>query len=282
MGEITAHQENMIAPKIYLRSPPCDIEDLNRRVESTLSYIKETLQNVCDDLSTRGKNDVTKRELLSKLPEEHDRDCSEDRGSKAISADTGEDYETMGSRTERHVRSPSGDTPQRYFPDHSETLLTREEVENVLNTTTQHQTVAEWRNKCLCLTVDGRIGDKPCLVIVDTGATSTIVRPDIAVGLPARNLARATSLQSISGQLTPVLKQVLVRLTLHNCRITTWALVANITEEFLLGLDVMWDLGVALDLGRQVLRIAGQDVPLKRSEFYPYMTSNGEEPRRRS
>jgi hypothetical protein len=268
---------------------------LTRGMKSALLYIYEDMRNMREELSrrdftTRGKNDVTRRELLPKLPEEHDQACREHRGSKAISTDTGTtpkgplSSEITRSRTEGHESSPNGYTPQWYFPYNSETLLKREDLENVLNTTNQnqHQITVERKHNCHSIRVDGWIGTRPCLVTVDTGSCWTVLRPDIAEGLPERNITTATSLRGISGLGIPVIKEVLVTLTLHNCCITTWALVANVTDEFTLGHDVMWDLGVVLDLSRQVLRIAGQDVPLKRSEFYPYTTSNGEEPRSRS
>jgi hypothetical protein len=100
------------------------------------------------------------------------------------------------------------------------------------------------------------------MVTVDTGASLTLVRPDIAEGLPERKPIRAPFLLTISDQIIPVIKEVLVELTVDKCCITTWAIVANIHCEFLLGLDVMCAEDVVLDLRRHVLRIGGQEVPL--------------------
>jgi hypothetical protein len=42
------------------------------------------------------------------------------------------------------------------------------------------------------LVTQGWVGDKPCLVTVDTGAYVTVARPDIAAGWPERQLYRFT------------------------------------------------------------------------------------------
>jgi hypothetical protein len=63
------------------------------------------------------------------------------------------------------------------------------------------------------LFTQGWVGDKPCLVTVDTGAYVTVVRPDIAAGWPERQLRRF-KLQRVSGEKLPTLKEVFLTLTL--------------------------------------------------------------------
>jgi hypothetical protein len=112
------------------------------------------------------------------------------------------------------------------------------------------------------LKVVGRIGDEPCLMSVDTGASTTVVRSDIAEGLPERHLPMRVYLQCISGQAIPVLKEALVKLTLGNRTLILWVQVADITEEFSLGLDFMYANDVVVDFKRRVLRMGDEEVPL--------------------
>jgi predicted aspartyl protease len=269
----------------YFRSSSANIdENFSRRLERKLSKVIEVLQNMHEEISTRensityGNYDVSSalseamnRGLLLNLSEEHDRPSLEDMGSTAICADAGTNPKlplssaTTRSSTHRHVGVQSGGISQCDFTDDSEKHLKRENMEKELHAKIipPFHTTAELKHKCLGLRFIGWIREKPCVVTVDTGASSTLVRPDVAEGLPERYPTKVTKLRTITGQRIPVIKEVLVKLTLHKCRIITWAIVANINEEFLLGLDVMCAEDVILDLQRHVLRIGGQEVPLK-------------------
>jgi hypothetical protein len=149
-----------------------------------------------------------------------------------------------------------------------------------LKTSPPHHLNAPKTSETVCenLKVDGWIGEKQCLVTVDTGAASTMVRPELAEGLPEREMSVVTHLQSVSGHRIPVLKEVLVTLNLGKCQITTWALVANTVAEFTLGIEVMYAYGVILDLKHHLLQIGGQAVPLRR----PWMHLLHEEQQRSS
>jgi hypothetical protein len=70
----------------------------------------------------------------------------------------------------------------------------------------------------------------------------------------------------------PILKQELVKLTLGQRPLITWVFVANITDEFFLGLDVLRTHDASVDLGRRVLRLGDEEVSLWRPEvdrFHP-------------
>jgi hypothetical protein len=58
------------------------------------------------------------------------------------------------------------------------------------------------------LVTQGWVGGKPCHVTVDTGAYVTVARPDIAAGWPERQPNQRFTLQTVSGQALPVLKEV--------------------------------------------------------------------------
>jgi hypothetical protein len=75
------------------------------------------------------------------------------------------------------------------------------------------------------LKVEGQIGDKSCLVTVDTRASVTIARPDIRAGLPQKDPPMKCILQMASGETLPILKEVLVTLTLWWRPLTTWCLL---------------------------------------------------------
>ena len=74
---------------------------------------------------------------------------------------------------------------------------------------------------------------------IDTGASVTIARPDIVAGQPQRKPSRAYILQTASGETIPVLMEVLVELILGRRAMRIWVFVAVVTDEFILGLDVL-------------------------------------------
>jgi hypothetical protein len=57
-----------------------------------------------------------------------------------------------------------------------------------------------------------------------------------------------------SGEIIPFLKVALVVLTLGLSAFNIWVFVAEITDEFILGLDVLRAHDASMDLGRHVLR----------------------------
>jgi hypothetical protein len=52
------------------------------------------------------------------------------------------------------------------------------------------------------------VGNKPCLVTVDTGAKVSVARPDIAAEWPERQPDQRFRLQTASGEALPILKEV--------------------------------------------------------------------------
>jgi sulfur transfer complex TusBCD TusB component (DsrH family) len=80
----------------------------------------------------------------------------------------------------------------------------------------------------------GQTGDKLCLVTIDTGLSVTMARPDITAGLTKSDLIMPYILQIASGDILPILKEALVKLTLGHHPQMTWVFVNNITYEFIL------------------------------------------------
>jgi hypothetical protein len=99
-------------------------------------------------------------------------------------------------------------------------------------------------------------------VTVDTGAYVTVARPDIAAGWPEKQPNPGLALQTVSGEALPILKEVSITLTLGLRPLKISAFVADITDELILGLDVQRAYDASLDIGRQTLRLAEEEVSL--------------------
>jgi hypothetical protein len=97
---------------------------------------------------------------------------------------------------------------------------------------------------------------------VDTGAYVTVVRPDIAAGWPERQLRQRFKLQTVSGETLPILKEVFLTVTLGRRPLKIWAFVADINNEFILGLDILRAHDASVDIGRLTLRLAGEEISL--------------------
>jgi hypothetical protein len=95
---------------------------------------------------------------------------------------------------------------------------------------------------------------------VDTGAYVTIARPDIAAGWPERQPHPGFTLQTVSGESLLILKDVLLTFMLGRRQLKMWVFVANITDE--LWLDILRAYGASVDIGRQILRLADEEISL--------------------
>jgi hypothetical protein len=95
-----------------------------------------------------------------------------------------------------------------------------------------------------------------------TGSYVTIARPDIAAGWPETQPHPGFTLQTVSGESLPILKEVLPTLTLGLRPLKMWVFVANIINELILGLDILRAYDASVDIGRQTLRLADEEVSL--------------------
>jgi hypothetical protein len=100
-------------------------------------------------------------------------------------------------------------------------------------------------------------------VTIDTGASATVARPDIVAGLPERELSRPYVLQMASGETIPVVKEACVELTIGQRTLRSWVFVADITDNFILGLDILRAYDASVDIGRRVLRLGRDEVPVR-------------------
>jgi predicted aspartyl protease len=121
--------------------------------------------------------------------------------------------------------------------------------------------LAEWAKGSLI--ADGWIQERPCRVTVDTGASATVARPDIVAGLPERELSRPYVLKTASGETMPVMKKAHVELTMGQRTLRSWVFVADIADDFILGLDILRAYDASVDIGRRVLRLGQDEVPVR-------------------
>jgi hypothetical protein len=86
----------------------------------------------------------------------------------------------------------------------------------------------------------------------------TIARPDIVTELPERELSRPHVLQTASGGTIPIVQEARVELTLGRRTLRIWVFDAEITDDYILKMDILRAYDASVDVGRHVLQL-GQD-----------------------
>ncbi|KAJ8949380.1 hypothetical protein NQ318_007476, partial [Aromia moschata] len=97
----------------------------------------------------------------------------------------------------------------------------------------------------------------------DTGATSTIIRPDI-VGTAARITPTSWRLRTATGDPATIRGETNVTIVIGNVSFEHRALVAEIEDELIIGMDIMNTKGFELDFKNNVLKINGEEIVLHR------------------
>jgi hypothetical protein len=90
----------------------------------------------------------------------------------------------------------------------------------------------------------------------------TVARPDIADGWPKREPDQRFTLQMVSGESLPIQKEVFLTLSLGQRSLKMWVFVTDITNEFILGLDILCAYNASVEIGRQTLSLAEEEVLL--------------------
>ncbi|KAJ8957282.1 hypothetical protein NQ318_007846, partial [Aromia moschata] len=111
--------------------------------------------------------------------------------------------------------------------------------------------------------VDGLVDGKERLLLLDTGATRTIIRPDI-VGTAARITPTSWRLRTATGDPATIRGETNVTIVIGNVSFEHRALVAEIEDELILGMDIMNTKGFELDFKNNVLKINGEEIVLHR------------------
>ncbi|KAJ8952698.1 hypothetical protein NQ318_021014 [Aromia moschata] len=107
--------------------------------------------------------------------------------------------------------------------------------------------------------VDG----KERLLLLDTGATRTIIRPDIA-GTAARITPTSWRLRTATGDPATIRGETNITIVIGNVSFEHRALVAEIEDELILGMDIMNTKGFELDFKNNILKINGEEIVLHR------------------
>jgi hypothetical protein len=100
----------------------------------------------------------------------------------------------------------------------------------------------------------------------------TVARQDIAVGWPERQPNQCFSLQTVSGEALPFLKDF-PTLTLGRHTLKIWVSIVDITNKLILSLDILRAYDASVDIGRQTLRLAEEEVSLWSSGAGPHSSS---------
>jgi predicted aspartyl protease len=260
MAAIKAGEAEMTAAMNHVKYAQAHFEGTERkRIQSLVASIDQRMQI----LRAISKQQAFNIGLAKQLTEAEDRVRHKSSGKAAICLDRGR---PLLPGTMRLMSLPYRDTPQKDFPEDRPKPQKREYTgENELLTSCppRHNETPVWKVTHSNLKAMGWIGDKPCIMTVDTGASVTIARPDIVAGLPEREAPKNATLRTISGQPVPILKEALVKLTLGKQLLIIWVFVANTTEEFTLGLDVLYKHNAVVDLSRKVLRLGHEEVSLR-------------------
>jgi hypothetical protein len=70
-------------------------------------------------------------------------------------------------------------------------------------------------------------------------------------------------LQTASGETIPVVKEAYVELTMGRRTLRNWVFVADIKDDFIPGLDILLACDASIDIGRRVLRLGQDEVPVR-------------------
>ncbi|KAL3279377.1 hypothetical protein HHI36_016887 [Cryptolaemus montrouzieri] len=96
---------------------------------------------------------------------------------------------------------------------------------------------------------------------VYTGATKTIIRPDVSLCKEPTKRKVSVKLRTATGQEIPTHGIMRVNIEIGSRVFRHEVIAADITEEVILGMDVIKRYGFNLDLKKDVLRIDNEEIP---------------------
>ena len=103
------------------------------------------------------------------------------------------------------------------------------------------------------LWLDGMVESEECTITIDTGATKLILRPDLVPNLK-HNSFKKYILRTATGGTAPVYGEVFRTVQLGDLVFEGSFLVADITDECIIGVDFLTKHGFKIDLEKRVLR----------------------------
>jgi hypothetical protein len=91
----------------------------------------------------------------------------------------------------------------------------------------------------------------------------TVARSNIATGWPEKQPNQRYTLQTVSGEALLILREVFRTLTQERRQLKILVFVTSITNEFILGLDILRAYEASLSPGRKTLRLAEEEIAME-------------------
>ncbi|UYV81786.1 K02A2.6-like [Cordylochernes scorpioides] len=129
--------------------------------------------------------------------------------------------------------------------------------------------VSSLRNTENGLLLRSFINGRSCDMVIDTVANVTLLRADVFQKLypkPAEVQMKPISLQTATGERAKVHHCVLLSIQIGSKIFQHKGYVADIMDECIIGLDVLRQFGLSIDIGQNLLRTSDEDIPLLTSQ----------------
>ncbi|UYV73793.1 K02A2.6-like [Cordylochernes scorpioides] len=116
------------------------------------------------------------------------------------------------------------------------------------------------------LATEGLVNGLPCRMVIDSGANVTLLRVDLAQRMESISrripVSNELVLQTATGEQAKVYGQVVLKFQIGNNLFSHLGYLADIKDDCLIGLDVLRKFGFTIDFQENVLKIAGEEIPL--------------------
>ncbi|KAJ3645617.1 hypothetical protein Zmor_023259 [Zophobas morio] len=113
-------------------------------------------------------------------------------------------------------------------------------------------------------TISGKINGRESKIIIDTGAEVSLARRSRLQNCQIKSVYTATNVKTVTGETTPVLGTAVVNVELGRLRIRHEVLVAEIADDFILGMDLISRYGLMIDPEQKILRFGAEEFVLGR------------------
>ncbi|UYV70790.1 K02A2.6-like [Cordylochernes scorpioides] len=116
------------------------------------------------------------------------------------------------------------------------------------------------------LATEGLVNGLPCRMVIDSGTNVTLLRVDLAQRMESISrripVSNELVLQTATGEQAKVYGQVVLKFQIGNNLFSHLGYLADIKDDCLIGLDVLRKFGFSIDFQENVLKIAGEEIPL--------------------
>lgn len=114
--------------------------------------------------------------------------------------------------------------------------------------------------------LEGRVAGKDCQIVVDTGASNTIVRTDLIQKLKSISPSRKFVITTANGESIDVRGEVMVQIEIGSMSIPHKVFVAEITDPIILGMDFLDAHKAVLDFDQRLIKIDNEELVLRRNK----------------